>query len=184
MGISDWSQRTALHFAICDTRWCTSSSHAGPHQAKHHVKDAAQQVVYVLMGHCSDLEPRKGGFSKGGFCRVQCHGQRSKKYPKILAPAVHLASRAPQPREAYILQNPLLKTPFSWFLIRDGETTIKIEVSLLSGGGGHWGQRGKSSLKMHILLSKNLLSLRRLLIAVCLLFSWAGISDIHDCYCY
>ena len=60
--------------------------------------------------------PRKGGFSKGGFCRVQCHGQGSKEYPRILAPAVHLAPRAAQPREAYILQSPLLKTPFSWFL--------------------------------------------------------------------
>ena len=62
-------------------------------------------------------EPRKGGFSKGGFCRVQCHGQRDKKYPRILAPAVHLALRAPQPREAYIVQKPRSKNPL--FLVLD-----------------------------------------------------------------
>ena len=62
-------------------------------------------------------EPRKGGFSKGGFCRVQCHGQGNKKYPRTLAPAGHLALRAPQPREAYVLQKPLKKKTFSWFLI-------------------------------------------------------------------
>ena len=33
----------------------------------------------------------KGGFSKGSFCRVQCHGQGNKKHPRIVAPAVHLA---------------------------------------------------------------------------------------------
>ena len=57
-------------------------------------------------------EPQKGGFSKGSFCRDQGHGQGNKKYPRALAPAVHLALRAPQPREAYILRKP----PFSWFL--------------------------------------------------------------------
>ena len=56
-------------------------------------------------------EPRKGGFSKGGFCRVQCHGQGNKEYPRILAPAVDLALRAPQPREAYILKKPPSKNP-------------------------------------------------------------------------
>ena len=42
-------------------------------------------------GRDEKQEPRKGGFSKGGFCRVQCHAQGSKKYPSILGPAVHLA---------------------------------------------------------------------------------------------
>ena len=45
-------------------------------------------------------EPRKGGFSKGGFCRVQCHSEGNTKYPRIFGPAVHLALGAPQPREA------------------------------------------------------------------------------------
>ena len=57
-------------------------------------------------------ELRKGGFSKGSFCRVQCHGQGNQEYPRILAPAVDLALRAPQPREAYMLQTPLLKKTF------------------------------------------------------------------------
>ena len=59
-------------------------------------------------------EQRKGGFSQWGFCRIQCHAQDSNNYPRVLGPAVHVALRAPQPREAYILltktsfQNPLL----------------------------------------------------------------------------
>ena len=35
-------------------------------------------------------EPRKGGFSKGGFCRVKCHAQGDKKYLGLLGPAVRL----------------------------------------------------------------------------------------------
>ena len=35
------------------------------------------------------------------------------KYPRILGPAVHLALRAPQPREAYIFaKSPFSKPPF------------------------------------------------------------------------
>ena len=56
-------------------------------------------------------EKRKGGFSKGGFCRVECHAQGNKKYPRIFGPAVRLALRAPQPREAYMLQKPPSKNP-------------------------------------------------------------------------
>ena len=61
---------------------------------------------------------KKGGFSKGGFCRVQCHAQGNKKYPGALGPAVHLPLRAPQPREAYIFAKPPLKNPLSWFLTK------------------------------------------------------------------
>ena len=46
--------------------------------------------------------PRKGGFSKGGFCRVRCRNQGNEKHPRILGPAAHLPLKAPQPREAYI----------------------------------------------------------------------------------
>ena len=54
-------------------------------------------------------EWRRGAFSKGGFCRVQCHSQGNKK---SLGPAVHVALRAPQPREECILaKKPPLKTP-------------------------------------------------------------------------
>ena len=49
----------------------------------------------------------KGGFSKGGLCRVQCHAQGNKGYPRMLGPAVHVALRAPQPREACVFA----KTP-------------------------------------------------------------------------
>ena len=65
----------------------------------------------------STQKPRQWGFSKGGFCRVHCHGQGNKKYPRILGPAVHLALRAPKPREAYILQKPHSKNPL--FLVPD-----------------------------------------------------------------
>ena len=62
-------------------------------------------------------EPRKGGFSKGGFCTIKRHSQQSKEDPRILDAAVHLASRAPQPREAYMFANKIFqKKPFSWFL--------------------------------------------------------------------
>ena len=60
-------------------------------------------------------EPKKGGFSKGGFCRVQRHFEGNKKGPRTLAPAVHLALRASQPREAYILQKPPSKNPLFLF---------------------------------------------------------------------
>ena len=57
--------------------------------------------------HCYLQGPRKGGFSKGGFCRVQCHGQGNQKCPRILGPAVHLAPRAPQSQaRRTFLQNP------------------------------------------------------------------------------
>ena len=52
-------------------------------------------------------EPRKGGFSKGGFCRVQCHAQGNKKYPGALGPAVLLApQRHSQERRAFLQKNP------------------------------------------------------------------------------
>ena len=54
-------------------------------------------------------EPRKGGFSKGGFCRVQGHAQGNKKYPKVLGAAVHLALTASRPREAS--KKPLFLVP-------------------------------------------------------------------------
>ena len=53
-------------------------------------------------------EPRKGGFSKGGFCRFQGHAKGHEKCPRALGPAAHWALTASQPREAYIFT----KTPF------------------------------------------------------------------------
>ena len=45
-------------------------------------------------------ESREVGFSKGGFCRIQSHGQENKPYPRMLDLAVHLTLRTRQPREA------------------------------------------------------------------------------------
>ena len=78
-----------------------------------------QRTLWV--GGKKSQEPRNGGFSKGGFCRIHCHPQENKNYPRKLGPAVHLALRAPQPREANIfVKTPLLKPPFSWFLEEGG----------------------------------------------------------------
>ena len=79
-------------------------------------------------------EPRKGGFSKGGFCAVQRHSQGNKKYPRIFDPAVRLALRAPQPRKAYLLQKPPSKNPFFLVpevclcLLRDGTKLLEERV--------------------------------------------------------
>ena len=73
-----------------------------------HLSVRACHLSQCLGDGCVGQEPRKGGFRKGGFCRVQCHGQGNKKYRRTLAPAVHLALRAPQPREACNFA----KTPF------------------------------------------------------------------------
>ena len=41
-------------------------------------------------------EPRKTGFSKGGFCRVQCRGQGNRKYPRDF---LEEGKRPPPPRQ-------------------------------------------------------------------------------------
>ena len=79
---------------------------------------------------------KKGGFSKGGFSRVQCHDQGNKTIPRLLGPAVRLALRAPQPREAYsFLQKPTLKTSLAPdFRCRFSEQTLlKMTPALLPG---------------------------------------------------
>ena len=63
------------------------------------------------VGGNTSQKPRKGGFSKGGFFRVKCHAQGTKKGLSYWAQHVHLALRAPQPRKAYILQKPSSKNP-------------------------------------------------------------------------
>ena len=70
-------------------------------------------------------EPRKGGFSKGVFCRAKCHAE-GKTYSRILGPAVHLALSAPQPREAYILQKHPSKTPL--FLVPEFVDAILVPM--------------------------------------------------------
>ena len=80
------------------------------------VREARGRKCPKVLRNCTQ-EPSKGGFRKGGFCRARCHGQGNKNYPRILGPAVHLALRAPQPREAYILAKKLSKS--SLFLVPD-----------------------------------------------------------------
>ena len=56
-------------------------------------------------------ELRKGGFSEGGFCRIQCQAHDDKQILRDMAPAAHLTLRQPQPKKAYIVQKPPSKNP-------------------------------------------------------------------------
>ena len=71
----------------------------------------------ILLLYRTLLRNQEKGVSAKGVSVESSVTRKEEKHPRMLGPAVHLALRAPQPREAYILQNPLLKTPFSWFLI-------------------------------------------------------------------
>ena len=41
----------------------------------------------AILNTISNQEPRKGGFSKGGFCRVQCHAHGNKKIAGGIGPS-------------------------------------------------------------------------------------------------
>ena len=43
-------------------------------------------------------ELRKGGFSKGGFCRIRCHPQETKTLSRALGSSLHSGLGAPQSR--------------------------------------------------------------------------------------
>ena len=61
-------------------------------------------------------EPRKGGFSKGSFCRAQRHGQGSKNIQGYWPQQYIWHSESHSQERRTFCKNPLLKTPFSWFL--------------------------------------------------------------------
>ena len=74
-------------------------------------------------GSFENQEPRKGGLSKGGFCRIRCHFQEIRQLSRILGSAVHSALGAPQSTEAYMFaKTPFQKPPFlgSWENSSDG----------------------------------------------------------------
>ena len=79
-------------------------------------------------------EPRKRGFSKGGFCRVQCHGQGNKKFPRILAQQYigHLERHSQERRTS--LQKPPSKKPL--FLVPDSYRRITSES--YGRDSNHW----------------------------------------------
>ena len=55
-------------------------------------------------------EPRQGGFSKGGFCRVQCHAEENKKIPKDIGPSSTCGtSSTTAKRGVHFCKNPLAK---------------------------------------------------------------------------
>ena len=61
---------------------------------------------------------KKGGFSKGSFCRVQCHAEGNKKYSRDIGPSSTFGTQsATAKRGVYVLQKPFLKKPclHYWF---------------------------------------------------------------------
>ena len=59
---------------------------------------------------CLFQELRKGDFSKGGFCRVQCHAEGNKKYSRDIGPSSTFGIQsATATRECIFL---FTKTPF------------------------------------------------------------------------
>ena len=74
-----------------------------------------QAWLMISESFCTSIRKQeKGGFSKGGFCRIQCHAQESKEKPRTQDPAVHLALTAPRSREACsFAKNPPSKSPLS-----------------------------------------------------------------------
>ena len=59
----------------------------------------------------------KGVLAKGVSAESSVTPKETKKYPRILGPAEHLAFRAPQPRETNTFAKPPSKTPL--FLVPD-----------------------------------------------------------------
>ena len=61
-------------------------------------------------------EPRKGGFSRGGFCTIQCTPKKLRMPQNIGHSSTFGTQSATAKRGVDVYENPLLKTPFSWFL--------------------------------------------------------------------
>ena len=79
----------------------------------------------------------KGVLAKGVSVESSVTAKETKKHPRILAPAVHLALRASQPREAYIFQKPPSKNPLL-VVPDDGAFQTVFFCNLGSAGGGGW----------------------------------------------
>ena len=98
----------------------------------------------ITVGLAIYQEPRKGGFSKGGFCRVERHAQGDKNNKDIGPSRTFGTQSATAKRGVHSCKTPLLKTPFSWFLnLQISEPPPKARRSLgkkspeveLGGGG-------------------------------------------------
>ena len=79
----------------------------------------------------------EGGFSKGGFCRVQCHDQGDKK-PNDIGPSSTCGTQSATAKRGVHFAKPPLKTPFSWFL-----------NIALTGSGSAEGSRNPWVIKFH-----------------------------------
>ena len=67
--------------------------------------------------HYIHQEQRKGGFSTGGFCRVERHAQGNKNARGYWTQQYIWRSELhSQERRTFLQGKSLLKTPFSWFL--------------------------------------------------------------------
>ena len=80
-------------------------------------------------------EPRKGGFSKGGFRRSWCHTQEDKSNPRMWAQQYVWHSESHSRKGASHCKNPLLKPPFSWFLSFPGHKNFMLYSFLLQSTG-------------------------------------------------
>ena len=59
----------------------------------------------------------KGGFRKGGFCRIQCYAQEKQKLPKDIGSFSALGTQSTTAKRGiHSCKNPLQKKPFFWFL--------------------------------------------------------------------
>ena len=94
-----------LHLKGYQNRWFSKWQALGTFKARSFGAPAATSNFATRLG----VSERKGGFSKGGFCRVQGHAQGHKKIPEGI---VHLALTVSRPREAYIFAKTPLKTRF------------------------------------------------------------------------
>ena len=82
-------------------------------------KATTNPQIYICNSFRADgiQEPRKEGFSKGGFCRAECHAPGSKKIPKDIGPSSTFGTQSGTAKEAYISQKPSSQNPSSWLLI-------------------------------------------------------------------
>ena len=73
-------------------------------------------LTFIFFQQLISQEPRKGGFSEGGFCRIRCHPKKPKFCQGIGTSSTFGTQSATVKRGVSVCKNPLLETPFSWLL--------------------------------------------------------------------
>ena len=80
-------------------------------------------------------KPRKGGVSKGGFCRVECQQQ---KYPRILAQQYIKHSERHSQERRIFCKKPVQTKTFPWFLTPTRPRLSKGSKKKVVRGRGAW----------------------------------------------